>query len=1131
MKHLLTILCLFILSNFWGQSVLQFTPYDDLPCVHQNIKPVYHDSLPEWGKMLYKYPININELINERSKTTLSKNAIERYYKHWYRCVSAYILPDGTIQIPDVNSLHAEQLKLQSTKSPIHAKSDKTWSFIGPKETFWLNENGSPTEPKPCPWQVNVYSLDIAMSNPNIIYAGTETGFVNKSIDKGESWELLALDYFFGGGITAIVVHPNDADIVFVAGGNQIHKSIDGGQTWKAMLGQERFNADRLRIDPTNPNIIFAATSRGIYKSIDEGKTWSRKISTRVWDVRIHPVNTDIVYGVTQKGSHYNVIVSADNGNTFQDMPNFINNIVANDGAMLAISQADPSQLLVILLSHNNTPFLLQGFYDNNTWKWQQLARGRTNHFPMDNGQGYFDLVLEIAPDDPYVIYVGTTTLFRSLDGGNTFEAIGGYFGKFNIHPDIQDIKILPNGNVLVATDGGINISTDHFESEDNYKVSVKGLVGSDFWGFDQGWNEDIIVGGRYHNGNTAIADFYQPKALSMGGAESPTGWVLQGKSRHVAFDDLGNGWILPKKAEDQPEGRFIFSKHPNMDEYGGRRSNIVHHPNYFGRLYLGEGNGLWQSDDSGVNWIMIYTFPGRVRYLTISYADPNILFVDIVDKGIYKTIDGGKQFKLLDKVTANEYGGTFWGGKMHFDISPSNSDNIYVCQQNGTWSEEIGRVLVSKDGGATWSNWTHNVNAYLKSILVQPGSNGEDIVYLFTNAKNTLKATVYYRTETMNKWELLENGYPAGMYVNIAKIFYRDSKLRVAGNAGVWEHPLIDQKFEPILQPWVEKEIYDCVLDTVLLDDHSIIDHLGVSWEWKINPAPEWIDNPFIRNPQIVLGAEGQYDVEMIVYSGDKVYSKKINNMITVKKCPSIEDCTNPAYLPKNEWNLMHVSSQEINYPGLASMSFDGDPNTIWHTRWSTGSDPHPHELHIDLGDNYEVFNFEYLARQEGENGRIKDFELYLSNVKTNWGSPIIKSRFVNTSAPQHVRLGQGAIGRYLKIKVLSEVNNNSWASAAEFSLKGCLDRTSSTSQFRDPKWLFVNPVPTDDYVNIHLPVENVQHIVIFDTNGRISAVTDYNFRDGVCTIKMSDHPSGTYFVTLIDNLQRTYSAKLIKR
>lgn len=64
-----------------------------------------------------------------------------------------------------------------------------------------------------------------------------------------------------------------------------------------------------------------------------------------------------------------------------------------------------------------------------------------------------------------------------------------------------------------------------------------------------------------------------------MGGGESPTGWVLNEKDRHVAFNDLGDGWILPKAATDIPEGRFTFTKFPNMEEYGGRRSNLVHHP------------------------------------------------------------------------------------------------------------------------------------------------------------------------------------------------------------------------------------------------------------------------------------------------------------------------------------------------------------------------------------------------------------------------------------------------------------------------------------------------------------------------------------------------------------------------
>lgn len=91
-----------------------------------------------------------------------------------------------------------------------------------------------------------------------------------------------------------------------------------------------------------------------------------------------------------------------------------------------------------------------------------------------------------------------------------------------------------------------MNFTTDRFTSRSNHSARNAGLIGSDMWGFDQGWNEDLVVGGRYHNGNTAIAEFYDDTALRMGGAESPTGWVLKGKSRHVAFNDLGNGFILP---------------------------------------------------------------------------------------------------------------------------------------------------------------------------------------------------------------------------------------------------------------------------------------------------------------------------------------------------------------------------------------------------------------------------------------------------------------------------------------------------------------------------------------------------------------------------------------------------------
>ena len=68
---------------------------------------------------------------------------------------------------------------------------------------------------------------------------------------------------------------------------------------------------------------------------------------------------------------------------------------------------------------------------------------------------------------------------------------------------------------------------------------------------------------------------------------------------------------------------------------------------------------------------------------------------------------------------------------------------------------------------------------------------------------------------------------------------------------------------------------------------------------------------------------------------------------------------------------------------------AFDGNPGSIWHTEWGQTDPPHPHEIQIDMGKEYDVRGFAYLPRQSGENGRIADYEFYLSADGSNWGSP----------------------------------------------------------------------------------------------------------------------------------------------
>lgn len=1129
MKFFLSTLLLVAACSLLAQA--QYTRYDDVPGNVKSYKPAYQADYPDWAKMLYAEPINYNSIQEafaiweqaEKKKggqdgEKIGENKlrpIRKYYKNWSRHIQPWVGENGVIELPNLTKYN-EQLR-QTQKSSLTLKEEKMdteWTFLGPKETFWLNESGAATTPLAAPWQVNVYSFDVAATNPNILYCGTETGYVNKTVDKGEHWALTGQGYNFGGGITAVVVDPTNAQIVYAAGGNQIHKTTDGAASWAPMLSTgNHFQADRLEIDADLSSKIYAAANDGIYISTDAGNNWSKKYNQPTYDIHRHPSNANIVYALCKVGGQFELQVSTDGGDNFTEDLNFPQNITDNAGGLLAVSADNPEALFAILLSSNNTPYLYKG--DMSNGNWSLLAEGGTSALAMDNGQGYYDLVLGVSQENENIIYVGASTLYKSSNG-NQFSIVGGYGGNFPIHPDMQDIKVLTGGELWVTTDGGMNYSSDQFTSVNNHVAKINGIIGSDFWGFDQGWNEDLIVSGRYHNGNTSMADFYGDKALRMGGAESPTGWVLQGKSRHVAFDDLGAGWILPSTAEGMPEGRFTFSKHPNMDEYGGRRSNLVFHPNYSGVIFVGEGNSIWKSEDSGESYTLIHDFGGRVRYMQIAYANPDVLYADIENVGLLKSEDGGFSWTAKPSLTSAPNGNSSWRGKLFFAISPVDENQIYACLQNGTWSSDIGKIFSSSDGGDSWEDWTGDLSVYTKNLVVQSDAEGKDIVYLFTNARDK-KSEVFIRDEQMSNWEVFGDGFPAGFHVNLALPFFRDSKLRVSGNGGVWESPMHEEAYQPIINPWVEKPLYNCMLDTVYFDDHSMINHEGCSWQWEITPTPAFISDATVRNPKVVLGEAGSYDVKMTLTKNGTVYSKEITNMVSATSCPSLTDCSNPAALPKDLWSLVSVDSEEPLDPGLAVMAFDNDPSTIWHTLWTSGNDVYPHEIVIDMGADYLANDFTYLPRQQGVNGRVKDYELYISDDANVWGDPIKTGQFDNSFAPSKIIFDTPVAGRYFKLKCLSEINGNIWASAAELSLTGCYNIDVATQEVFSAVALKAFPIPTTGMVTLDLPVGEEYSYAVFSSAGQMVMRGSVAGRAGNYDLDLGELGEGVYFIKMI--------------
>jgi hexosaminidase len=133
----------------------------------------------------------------------------------------------------------------------------------------------------------------------------------------------------------------------------------------------------------------------------------------------------------------------------------------------------------------------------------------------------------------------------------------------------------------------------------------------------------------------------------------------------------------------------------------------------------------------------------------------------------------------------------------------------------------------------------------------------------------------------------------------------------------------------------------------------------------------------------------------------------------------------------------VTYVDSQEtIGENGSASNAIDGDPDTIWHTQWRGSAPGYPHEIQVDLGAASSVCAFRYLPRQNGVNGTVDRYDIYLSSDGNTWGQPIASGRFGNTGQGEKwVPLPETG-ARYVRFVTLSEINGGPWTSAAEIGV-----------------------------------------------------------------------------------------------
>lgn len=876
-----------------SKIIYNFPPPMDDPSLPFKVVTI-DETTPEWAKLLYESNPNITtvrKLYHKwRQKNPAIKNGHTRNFRKLsgYLAYNDYVDEDGFIDLPTGEALKAESDKILEDRAKIKGSSvngtnlnanNTTWQLIGP--TFMKSTSGVVTDR-----QINIYSITQSLSNTDILYCASESGgTVFKTTDHGDNWFSVSDDLITNMGSRNIEVAPSNPDIVYLCTKHDIYKTTVGGNIWNSVYYEYNSSNLTLIIHPTNPNIVMAGGANGILKSIDGGTTWTNPLPAKtVYDLRYKPGDTQTIYALVNNSStlQTDFYKSTDGGDTWSvratGWPNETSN--GNKGGQMTTSDGNPEYIYAFVGANwtaspegVNIKILKSTDYGE-SWT---TAVDYDNSFGINDGQGYYDWDIEMSDTNPDVVYGGTQGRWVTKDGFQTTNQDIGSLG----HSDVQEV--LFNGTDLwVVNDGGIILFAD--ENFQSYTSKSKGVNAISYWSFDQGWNKDVSSGTHYHNGTSIMHENYETNiGITLGGAEPSFSLVAHPSGEKMVSKGYGsvNGYTMPD-AQDGNYDRFGYNLTPNIYSYSG--NNVGVHPLATETHFLGVENALMESIDFGVTWDTLHKLPSTGDFIwdiELTRANTNAIFISTIDNAggsLYRSLDDGQSFTEITLPSQ------FSGNPKILNVSVSNEDeNIFYVM-----ADRYGiKIAKTTDGGATWADLnTSTLDDYDgKKIMQVDGTDGG--IYLMTTR------AVFYRNNTLADWVALTTGMPANTSYNYIRPFYRDKELRIATSRGVYGAELYDtsQLSNQLLQPSTKKTTTDCARDTFYFDDYSVVEHAGATWSWSF-PGAVYVSATNVRNPKVVYGNVGQFDVTMSITKGGQTYTKTVEKMITVgNKCTEVDD------------------------------------------------------------------------------------------------------------------------------------------------------------------------------------------------------------------------------------------------
>lgn len=121
---------------------------------------------------------------------------------------------------------------------------------------------------------LNVTAIHVDPFEPETAYAATLAGLF-KTTNGAKSWVRIG-ESLADQMIIAMILDRSRKGVVYITGRDGVHRSTDGGMTWKTLNnGFATTNVRSIAQSETDPDVFYAGTNgSGLYRSRDAGETW-----------------------------------------------------------------------------------------------------------------------------------------------------------------------------------------------------------------------------------------------------------------------------------------------------------------------------------------------------------------------------------------------------------------------------------------------------------------------------------------------------------------------------------------------------------------------------------------------------------------------------------------------------------------------------------------------------------------------------------------------------------------------------------------------------------------------------------------------------------------------------------------